>query len=85
MSIREIDGLTYDHIPMNGRRDCALCGLARCRCEATMTRQPRQHKKGRHGAALCGTCWEEKPESEIRNAVLQAGLKQWDQESETRP
>lgn len=69
--MREIDGLTYAHIPMNATRPCALCGHRGCRCEAKAT-EPRRSIRRRPGVTLCGFCWEDGDAETIRRAVMEA-------------
>lgn len=67
MSIREISGLVYRPLPCNSKGMCVLCGLYGVRCEARVTPKPRA--KYVPGVVICGWCWEDRAEAEIRTAV----------------
>jgi len=68
MSIRHITGLIYTHIPSYSTGTCALCGRTRVRVEARVTPKPRARYKP--GVIICGLCWEDREEEEIRSTVL---------------
>lgn len=69
MSVRSIEGLVYGHIPGGHVKGmCVLCGHYGCRCEARPT--PKRRQRYKPGTVICGLCWENLPEFEIRHAVL---------------
>lgn len=65
MSIREIAGITYSHLPNYGRKPCTLCGRA-TRMEA---RQSGNRQKWETGSPVCGLCWEDEPEGVLIRIV----------------
>lgn len=65
MSVRHLEGFDLEHIPNYGVAPCARCEHPRCRCQATRERRPRQ-RRNRRGTPLCGSCWEDTPERELR-------------------
>lgn len=70
MSTRYIEGLVYSEKPGYSRSSCVLCGYPNCRCEGHPERRLRERYK--EGAVICGSCWEDGNESEIRRAVSES-------------